>query len=263
MTIWFSASCNLTILPNSVGLPALPLRMTSVVGSNKLTILPSAWVSPAKTRALVWRITCRTRGTLLSSCWRSPSSTACRRMSAARLTSSPISLAMVARDLHDPFMDLFDHLRSHRHAPTAHGLGVGHLGGAHPGEVAIHQIGPHLPFQHAASPVAHVLEHQQTQHHLGRGARPAAAAALRMPLGESLVDRRHDLLVGQHPIGMLHPLFVQILDLLGNQPVTKAALCPPRLNQGFFLARLGAAPSGRSSAWLSSQMSSSSSLSLW
>ena|SRR6516225_5528707 len=26
MTIWFSASCSLTILPNSVGLPALPLR---------------------------------------------------------------------------------------------------------------------------------------------------------------------------------------------------------------------------------------------
>jgi|SRR5271163_2452767 len=27
----------------------------------------SAWVSPAKTRALVWRITCRTRGIMLSS----------------------------------------------------------------------------------------------------------------------------------------------------------------------------------------------------
>jgi hypothetical protein len=31
--IWFSASCNLIILPNSVGLAALPLRMTSVAGS--------------------------------------------------------------------------------------------------------------------------------------------------------------------------------------------------------------------------------------
>src|SRR5260370_28128752 len=43
MTIWFSASCSFTILPNSVGLPAFPLRMTSVDGSNRLTILPSAW----------------------------------------------------------------------------------------------------------------------------------------------------------------------------------------------------------------------------
>ena len=34
--IWFSASCNFTILPNSLGLPALPLRMTSVDGSNRL-----------------------------------------------------------------------------------------------------------------------------------------------------------------------------------------------------------------------------------
>src|SRR6516162_8073226 len=63
MTICFSASCSLTILPNSVGLPALPFRMPSVVSSNRLTILHSAWVSPAKTRALVWRITCCTSGT--------------------------------------------------------------------------------------------------------------------------------------------------------------------------------------------------------
>src|SRR5712664_2742552 len=115
----------------------------------------------------------------------------------------------------------------------------------------------------SVTPVAHVLEHQQTQHHLGRGARPAAGAALRMPLGQGLIDRRHDVLVAQHLIGVLHPLFVQILDFLGNQPVTKAALRPPCLDHGFFLARLGAAPSGRSSAWLSSQTSSSASLSLW
>src|ERR1700731_276641 len=83
------------------------------------------------------------------------------------------------------------------------------------------------------------------------------------PLGQGLVDRRPDLLVPQPPIGVLHPLFEQVLDLLGNQPVTKGALRPPGLNHGFFLARLGAAPSGRSSAWLSSQISSSASLSLW
>ena len=33
-------------LPNSLGLAAFPLRMTSVDGSNRLTILPSACVSP-------------------------------------------------------------------------------------------------------------------------------------------------------------------------------------------------------------------------
>src|SRR6188474_2037424 len=39
--IWFSASCSFTILPNSFGLPALPLRITSVEGSNRLRSLPS------------------------------------------------------------------------------------------------------------------------------------------------------------------------------------------------------------------------------
>src|SRR6516165_7590009 len=63
-----------TILPNSLGLPALPLRMTSVDGSNTLTILPSKRVSPRKTRALVCCITRRARGTIRSSCARKPSS---------------------------------------------------------------------------------------------------------------------------------------------------------------------------------------------
>ena len=44
--IWFSASCNFTILPNSLGLPALPLRMTSVDGSNRLRCLPSLRAKP-------------------------------------------------------------------------------------------------------------------------------------------------------------------------------------------------------------------------
>ena len=53
MTIWFSASWSFTNLPNSVGLLALPLRITSVDGSNRLTILPSLRLSPWKMRALV------------------------------------------------------------------------------------------------------------------------------------------------------------------------------------------------------------------
>src|ERR1700733_14553114 len=59
--IWFSASCNFTILPNSLGLPALPLRITSVEGSNRLRSLPSLRVLPRKMRALVCFITCLTR----------------------------------------------------------------------------------------------------------------------------------------------------------------------------------------------------------
>jgi hypothetical protein len=44
-------------------------------------------------------------------------------------------------------MDLFDHIRPHRHSPSAHGLGVGHLLAADPGEIAVDEIGAHLAFQ--------------------------------------------------------------------------------------------------------------------
>ena len=64
---------------------------------------------------------------------------------------------MLARDLHDPLVDLLDHLRPQRHPPFADGLGVGHLGAADAGEIAVHQIGAHLPFQHPVTPVAQVL----------------------------------------------------------------------------------------------------------
>src|SRR5207302_10592537 len=66
--IWFSASCTTTSLPNSLGLFALPLRITSVCVSNTLSNFPSALVLPRSTRSRVWRSTCRTRGIISSSC---------------------------------------------------------------------------------------------------------------------------------------------------------------------------------------------------
>src|SRR5262249_36285876 len=48
---------NFTILPNSLGSPALPLRMTSVDGLNRLRSLPSLRVLPRKMRGLVCLIT--------------------------------------------------------------------------------------------------------------------------------------------------------------------------------------------------------------
>jgi hypothetical protein len=75
-----------------------------------------------------------------------------------------------------------------------------------------------------------VLEHQQTQHDLGWDATPATQAALRMLLGEGLVDHRHDLRVIERAISLAHPGFVQVGHLCGNQPVAKTTLRPPRLN---------------------------------
>src|ERR1700716_3157931 len=95
-----SASCSFTILPNSFGLPALPLRMISVDGSNTLRILPSACVSPRKTRALVCFITCLTSGTIASSSWRKPSSASCCRTFLARFVPPAISLEPLCLSYH-------------------------------------------------------------------------------------------------------------------------------------------------------------------
>jgi hypothetical protein len=154
--------------------------------------------------------------------------------------------AAIARDLHHPLVDLFDHRRPQRHTPTAHSLGIRHLGAADPGEVAVDKIGAHLALEHGVAPVAHVLEHQQPQHHLGRGSEPAAAAAPRVPSGEGLVHRRDDLRVVQHPIGLAHPGFVQVANLGRDQPVAETPLCPPPLNHR--PAPPLPASSGRSSA---------------
>src|SRR6059036_835542 len=80
--IWFSASWTLIILPNSVGLPGFPLRMISLVCSNRLTILPAELVTPWMIRARVWLTTCCTRGSMVSSSFFMPSRAACCNTSA-------------------------------------------------------------------------------------------------------------------------------------------------------------------------------------
>src|ERR1022692_2253456 len=89
--IWFSASWTLIILPNSVGLPGFPLRMISVVCSNRLTILPSDLVMPLMIRARVWLTTCFTRGSIVSISFFMPSRAACCNTSEERLTPCTIS----------------------------------------------------------------------------------------------------------------------------------------------------------------------------
>jgi hypothetical protein len=60
---------------------------------------------------------------------------------------APLRHPFVLSDRHHPLVNLFDHLWPERRAPAAHRLGVGHLGTADPGEVAVHQIGAHFALQ--------------------------------------------------------------------------------------------------------------------
>jgi hypothetical protein len=50
-----------------------------------------------------------------------------------------------------------------------------------------------------------------------------------MPLQQRFVYCRHDLLVRQDLIGVLHPVFPQIAHFIDNQPIAEAELCPPHL----------------------------------
>src|SRR5262249_39565386 len=135
-----------------------------------------------------------------------------------------------------------------------------HLGKADTGELAVDEIGAHLPLEDGVAPVARVLENQQPHNHFRRKAAPPAGAAEEMPLGESLVGGHHDLIIGQHLIGVDPPLLVEAIDLFGDQLVAEAELGAPRVDHDLFLARLGAS-SRRSRWWLSSQIASSASLS--
>src|SRR5262245_3584793 len=137
---------------------------------------------------------------------------------------------------------------------------LAHLGHADAGELAIDEIGAHLPLEHSVAPVARVLENEQAHDHFCAKAAPAARAAQAMALGQSLIGGHHDFFIGQHAIGMDHPFLVKAIDLLGDQLVAEGELCAPRVDHALFLARFTGVSSGRSRSWLSSQISSSASL---
>ena len=84
------------------------------------------------------------------------------------------------RHFHEPFVHLIDGLRPDRQSPTADRLGVRHPAAADADEVAVDQVGAHFALENLVAPVAHVLENEQTQDHVGPRAQPAATAAFRM-----------------------------------------------------------------------------------
>ena len=78
-----------------MGLLALPLRMTSVLGSKMLTSFSGTCVSPPKIRARACCITCRTLGAIVSNSLRRPSSAACLKTS--RDVFTPVSISREKR----------------------------------------------------------------------------------------------------------------------------------------------------------------------
>ena len=150
--------------------------------------------------------------------------------------------SIALRYFHQSLVHLFDHIGPQGQTPAPHGLGIGRLRAAHPGELAVDQIGTYFALQYRVTPVADVLEDQQAQDNFGRSPEPAAAAALAMPLRQVFVYCRHDLLVRQNLVGVRHPVFPQIAHFLGDQSVAEAQLCPPHLNHVGAPPVFGAAP---------------------
>src|SRR5215467_377381 len=92
----------------------------------------------------------------------------------------PFSLAMLTIRV-----DLLDRLGSHGHAPSSHGLGVGHLGHSDAGELAVDEIGPHLPLEYGIAPIASVLENQEPHDDFGGIAVPTRVRLKRWRLANA------------------------------------------------------------------------------
>jgi len=67
-----------------------------------------------------------------------------------------------------------------------------------------------------------------------------------MPPRQSFVHGCDNVLVREHRVGVLHPVFAKIAHFLGDQSVAEAELRPAHLNHGCFLRAFDAARSGRS-----------------
>jgi len=148
----------------------------------------------------------------------------------------PQSLALhdllFLRNRHYALINLFHDLRSQRASQSPQGLGIGHLAGTHPRKFAIYQIGPHLPLQDVVTPVAGVLQYHQAQHHVGRRPwTPEVLAPGRAP-GQGQINRLDQFLIVEHFIGVPHPGFPQVCNLLIDESFAEGALPAPRFNHG-------------------------------
>jgi hypothetical protein len=67
------------------------------------------------------------------------------------------------RQFHHPSVQFLNNFRPDQLSQPGQGLGVWHFFIPDSGKCPIHQIGPHLSFQHVIAPVPDVLQQQQAQ----------------------------------------------------------------------------------------------------
>jgi hypothetical protein len=83
-----------------------------------------------------------------------------------------------------------------------------------------------------------MLEDQQSPHRIRRRTPPSPATAFAMAFRQCLVHDRDNLLICQHLVGVIHPIFAKIANLFRDYPVAETELLAPHLNHAASSARL-------------------------
>ena len=139
--------------------------------------------------------------------------------------------ALLARHLHDAGVELLDQLGAERLPEPHHRLRIRHGLASDPGDVAVDQVGPHLPLQGRVAPGLQVLEHEEPEDHLRRGALPPAGPALRMAVAEGVLHQRDQRFVVEEGIDRAQPLLPEERLLVRDQrpvnPLVDGALLVP------------------------------------
>jgi hypothetical protein len=128
------------------------------------------------------------------------------------------------RQFHHPLVQLLNDPRPDYLPQSGQGLRVRHFFIPDPSKRAIHQIGPHLAFQHVIAPVPDMFQQQQAERDFRRRLHPATAAALRVAFSLSFVHRIQELLIFQKFVHQPHPRFPQALDILGQTSMPQRRL---------------------------------------
>ena len=121
-------------------------------------------------------------------------------------------------------MQFLDHLRPQLTCQVSHRPVIRNLFAADPRELAIDQIGAHLPRERFVTPVAHVLQPQHSEHNLGRRRLAATRLALLTAFGQLLLNQEQQGVILQRSVGVVHPRFPEILHRLGDEAIGELAL---------------------------------------
>src|SRR6266403_294829 len=149
--------------------------------------------------------------------------------------------ASLARQLHQPFVQLPDHFWPDDLSQSCQRLGIRYFLVSNACECAIDQVRSYFSLQRVVTPVPHVLQDQQSERHFRRCLVSSTCTAIRMALSLRIVHTLDQCCVFQKLIYFFHPWFPQIFDVLGQSAVPQTWLPMPKLDHAASLISSDAA----------------------